>query len=322
VEGLGGSHVNSIGQRCNDKTGTVSKVLVTVSEDGVSNLKIEVIFSIREVDFKLGLPLELLSTEDMLKVEFLNNIARVSVHGNHATNLLAHRLGEVTLDHSDQVGEELDLVDVSLLHGFLVFGDVVEGLLDVFGPRQHVNEEGGLGGVLLQPFGFADLVQSLEGGSGNVTEGAAHSVDNFLHVVFDFAEQLQVSGELNVLNTDIGVHTNSNGAITTFFKLEILNSLENLAHEAHDLLGGRTVRQNIEQVRGGGEVEAGEALLLLVHEFVKGLLANSKLGHHVLEALKYPVLVAESNGELFLDGVLEDTLDFLINKDELLSLLG
>jgi hypothetical protein len=44
------------------------------------------------------------------------------------------------------------------------------------------------------------------------------------------------------------------------------------------------------------------------------------LGEHVLEALQNPVLVAESDGVLLLVGVLEDSLDFFVDEDELSSL--
>jgi hypothetical protein len=91
VEGLGGGHINSIGKRSNDKTWSITEILVTIDEGSVSNSKLELLLFLKEVYFKLGLPLELLSRSDLAVVENLNNITGVSVHSNHATNLLTHR---------------------------------------------------------------------------------------------------------------------------------------------------------------------------------------------------------------------------------------
>jgi hypothetical protein len=59
VEGLGGSHVNSIGKWGNHKTWTVTEVLVTVDELGIGNSEQELGHLIGVVHLKLRLPLEL-----------------------------------------------------------------------------------------------------------------------------------------------------------------------------------------------------------------------------------------------------------------------
>jgi hypothetical protein len=46
------------------------------------------------------------------------------------------------------------------------------------------------------------------------------------------------------------------------------------------------------------------------------------LGHNILEALKYPVLIAEDDGVLLLVSILENTFDLFIDEDKLLGLFG
>jgi len=119
------------------------------------------------------------------------------------------------------------------------------------------------------------------------------------------------------------VHTDSNGTLFfSIFKFEILNSLEDLGHESHDLDWHVTVGENVEQVGGGGEVESGEALTLFSHELVESLLTNLELVEDIFETLQNPVLVAEDKSELFLVSIFKNTLDLLINEDELLGLFG
>lgn len=117
------------------------------------------------------------------------------------------------------------------------------------------------------------------------------------------------------------MHTNSDWTILVgVFEFEILNGLEDLAHEFHDLDWRATVGENIEQVRAGGEVETWEAFLLLVHESVEGLLTNLKFFEYLVEALQNPVLVAEHSGVLLGAGVSKDALHLLIDEDEVLGL--
>jgi hypothetical protein len=57
-----------------------------------------------------------------------------------------------------------------------------------------------------------------------------------LHVVLDFTHKLKVRCEFDILDTDIGVHTNGDWTFSTgILKFKVLNSLEDLAHEFHDL---------------------------------------------------------------------------------------
>lgn len=212
---------------------------------------------------------------------------------------------------------------MSLFEGHVVRLDGEESSFDVLSPNHHVDEKGGLGGIHLEPLGLTEGIKSTKGSNSGVTEGVSHGVNNFLHVVFDLAHQFEVGGEFDVLNTDVGVHTDGNGTLFIgVLKFEVLDSLEDLGHESHNLNGLVTVRENVEQVGGGGEVESGEALTLLSHVLVKSLLTNLELVEHVIETLENPVLITEDKSELFLVGILKNALDLLIDEDELLGLFG
>lgn len=99
MEGLCGCNENSVSKRSNNETWAVTEVLVTVVELSISNFKDEVLLLFDPVDLKLRLPLEFLAAVNFLQVEFFDDITRVSIHSNHATDLLAHWASQVTLDH-------------------------------------------------------------------------------------------------------------------------------------------------------------------------------------------------------------------------------
>ena len=61
----------------------------------------EIVFVVIPVDFKLGLPLELLRVSDFFIEKFPNDITGVSVHSDHTHELHTHGFGEITLDHFD-----------------------------------------------------------------------------------------------------------------------------------------------------------------------------------------------------------------------------
>jgi hypothetical protein len=74
-------------------------------------------------------------------------------------------------------------------------------------------------------------------------------VNGFLHVVLDRAHKLEWVREFYSFDTDVGDHGSGNWSLTWLLvKGQVLNSLEDLAHEAHDLFWHVTVRQDIKQV--------------------------------------------------------------------------
>jgi len=181
---------------------------------------------------------------------------------------------------------------VSIFHGVFVASEFTEGNFNVFGPGENVNQESNLGRVTLDPFFFFDLTQLNKRLTSDLFKRGAHCVNDILHVGLDFAQKLEHCGKLNVLRTDVSVHTNGDRADTLVFKLEVLDSLENLGHVDLDLLGGTTVGQNIKQISWGNEVETGEGSTLALHELVKGLLANAEISLNLFEGREYPILVA------------------------------
>ena len=60
MEGLGSGHIDSISEGCDDESGAVSEVLVTVVENGIGNLEDVVTNESIPISLELGLPLELL----------------------------------------------------------------------------------------------------------------------------------------------------------------------------------------------------------------------------------------------------------------------
>jgi len=101
VKSLSSSHIDSVSQGGNNKTWAITKVFVTIVENGISNLNdkgLAFFIGLNIVNLKLRLPLELFRVIDFLEVKFIDNITRVGVHGNQATNLLTHTLGEITLN--------------------------------------------------------------------------------------------------------------------------------------------------------------------------------------------------------------------------------
>mmetsp|Transcript_91601 Transcript_91601/g.126302 ORF Transcript_91601/g.126302 Transcript_91601/m.126302 type:complete len:360 (+) Transcript_91601:4920-5999(+) len=75
VKSLSGSHINSIGKRCNDKTWSITKVLITVPETSISNLEYEILFGMIPVGLKLRLPLELFRILNTSLNKLVNNIS-------------------------------------------------------------------------------------------------------------------------------------------------------------------------------------------------------------------------------------------------------
>ena len=121
-------------------------------------------------------------------------------------------------------------------HCLGILGDGKEGFLDINGPSKHVDKKGGLSGVHLEPLCFSQSVKSSERINTGISKGGTHSVNNLLHVVLDLTHKLKVRCEFNVLDTDICVHTNGGWTfLIGILKLKVFNSLEDFAHESHDL---------------------------------------------------------------------------------------
>lgn len=135
MQSLGSRHINSISQGSDDESGTISEVLITVVKDSVGNIELVILFSFVPITLELGLPLEIIDLGDALIAQFLNDITRVSVHSDHAHNLLTHASGQLTLHHLNQICKKVDLVIKSLSHCVLF-----EGNFDILDPVHQVDE--------------------------------------------------------------------------------------------------------------------------------------------------------------------------------------
>ena len=66
MKSLSGRDVDSICQRCDDKTCAVTEVFIPIVEACISNLEDEVLLTCIKETFELGLPLELVYLGDAL----------------------------------------------------------------------------------------------------------------------------------------------------------------------------------------------------------------------------------------------------------------
>ena len=109
MESLSGRHIDSISEGCDDESWAVSEVLITVVEHSISNLEDVISDEAIPIGLELGLPLEFISLGDSLVTKLLDNITGVSVHSDHAHNLLTHASGKFTLHHDNEFLEQVDL---------------------------------------------------------------------------------------------------------------------------------------------------------------------------------------------------------------------
>ena len=92
---LSGCHVNTIGQRGNDQSGSVTQILVHVPNLGVCDSADSISLAlgvVLPVELQLGLPLEGVALPDVLCDQLVHDISRVGVHGNQHHDLLPDRL--------------------------------------------------------------------------------------------------------------------------------------------------------------------------------------------------------------------------------------
>jgi hypothetical protein len=245
MEGLGSSDVNSIGQGSNNESWSITEVFITVVEASVSNFEDEIVSSWFIETLELSLPLEVVNPGDLISHEEIDDISRVSVHGNQTHDLLSHWLGEVSLHHLDKLGQIIALLGVSLLNRLVVLCIVVEGSLAKNNPLTVVDEEGHHGWIHDDPVGLWLLREQLERLLGYISEGDSHGVDDILKVDLDLTDKLELNGELDVLNTDGGDHALGVWSHTLLEELESIQSRDNLGHVDHNLYWHITVGKDI-----------------------------------------------------------------------------
>jgi len=102
MQGLGGSHVNAIGQRCHHQSSSVTQIFKVVKEAGVQDEAVApalpsvgAVLPVLVLLLQLRLPLEVILGEGALANELLDDITRVGIEGNH--NHDPHAVGLVEL---------------------------------------------------------------------------------------------------------------------------------------------------------------------------------------------------------------------------------
>ena len=102
MKGLCRCDIDSICERRDDKTRSVTQVLVAIVKDGISDFERVISDVWIPIDLQLGLPLELVHFCNSLIDELLNNITRVGIHSDQTHNLLTHARGQLSLHHPNQ----------------------------------------------------------------------------------------------------------------------------------------------------------------------------------------------------------------------------
>jgi len=110
MEGLGSRYINSISKRSNNKSSTVSKVFITIVKSGIGNSDDEILLSTIVYTLKLCLPVEIINSANFQGVKILEDISRVSIHGNQAHDFLSHWFVKLTLDHHNKSFQGIDLI--------------------------------------------------------------------------------------------------------------------------------------------------------------------------------------------------------------------
>ena len=82
MQRLGGSHVDSVRKRCDDQSGTVSKIFVVIFKLGVRDFDLSVTTFAVVVKFELRLPLKFVCLSDFLVQQSDHDVSGVSVEGN------------------------------------------------------------------------------------------------------------------------------------------------------------------------------------------------------------------------------------------------
>jgi hypothetical protein len=153
----------------------------------------------------------------------------------------------------------------------------------------------------------------------------ANLLDGLLHLLFELVEpffnltfSLDTLIEVNVFGDTLEMLVNSDDKTAVLFvKSNGVDSVEKLFEIVLDSVGVGTLRQNLEQISVGAEVEAGENTSLLFEVRVKLLLALLEIVLHGAEGALKEFILAARNDVLSLEGtlhVLEPNLVNLLEK--------
>mmetsp|Transcript_3208 Transcript_3208/g.7730 ORF Transcript_3208/g.7730 Transcript_3208/m.7730 type:complete len:251 (-) Transcript_3208:1901-2653(-) len=248
------------------------------------------------------------------------------VEGNEAHNLHPLSLGEVGADQVDELSESVDL---ELEHPFHSLGvsvlDVHKRLLHLLGEEHKAGGQDDLIGLLLHPNFRRRRRERLDRLDEDITEGDDDVVDDSLQVVLHPPFDLERLAQVDVLHAHAGVEAGSAGPLRAgdaALEVESLDRRDDLAHVEVDLGGIVAVAEDVEQVRGGHEVEAREDPPLLLQVVGKRLLAHLQLRLGGLQLREQALGGAGTNSVLGRVHVLQHLLDVHVDARESLRVLG
>eukprot|EP00968_Pinguiococcus_pyrenoidosus_P017455 scaffold1741_cov262-Pinguiococcus_pyrenoidosus.AAC.8 len=310
---LARGHVDSIGERRDDKTGAVSEILKVVRQHGVCDGDLGAVarcvaqLAIASVVdggiwnapfvLQLRLPLEGRSVRNVLAQQLVNSVTGVGIHRDGHHHALPIALGQVLPGQRNELVELLDLLLVESRQGISLssrrrsqrgfrLGHVVDG------QRENRN----LGGILaVIGVAFAALQQPRTALHGRVSHKGLHQIveERLLHgrqealqVNLGFAREHHGRREVHRLHSDARDPRDRRRAAIGLLAVHQLEALGREIHHGrvlHDLRRAGAVRQEVQQRRLGHEVEARELAAASVQEVTEGLLAFRKL---VLDGLQ------------------------------------
>lgn len=186
MECLSSGHINTICQRCNNESRSVTKILIVIKEASVCDLDASLIIS--PIELELWLPLELLSLSHMFIDETNDDVTWVGIDCNETHNFLTHWLWEITLHKTNQVREKSDGFIEVILHRINVTSlKLQKAFFDLLWPNNIVDQQSNLSRVLLEPLFATHWGKVLEGSVCNLLKGSSHSINDFFQVTFNLS---------------------------------------------------------------------------------------------------------------------------------------
>ena len=157
MKGLCRRDIDSICEWRDDKTRSVTQVLIAILTDGISDLERVITDVWIPIDLELRLPLELVHFCHAFIDKLLNNITRVGVHSDQTHDFLTHARGQLTLHHLNQFCQKLYLIVEARLQR-----TGLQGRLYVLYPTDEIDKERDLRWIVLEPVFLRFLLEALE----------------------------------------------------------------------------------------------------------------------------------------------------------------
>ena len=324
---LGRGDVDAVGERRDHEAAGVAQILERVAEGRVADVDPHVLLLVAVAlvvpRLELAEPLEAVLRLEAVGDQPQVDVARMGLERNQVHHLPPLQLVELALHQGDQVGQVLDLLGRVLLERVrLALPHPIEGVLGLLRPEELRAHDAELRDVVEEPLLPLALLVVVDRHRRLLEELVAHADDQVaeVHLHLPLERERAALGELHLLALvrDDRIDRRRAGAR----QFELLDALEHRVDVLRDDGGAVAVREDVEEHRGGDEVEAGEDPLLAVEELGEVLLALLQRGGHLLERLDQPVGVARGDGVLRLVDRLRRRLEGAVDRDERLRALG